>query len=308
MKTTRYYVQVDSTASPTGLWIIEGSANRSIGTDYQLIQIADDGAGPPVSYGPLFANPLNRDFFVAAFSKAGTQQVGYSRDGGTTMCSDPTLTALLTESGRYPILSDGPSQRLGEVGSTYHGQRKALVPVAVAFDRTDPTRVVIASPFGRLLTAQIQGSRCEQPTWRDISPAFNHVDAYLSSVQIADGTLFVGTQGQGLFALNNFADAFIATWAEPQATISGGSAVAILHDGHGDLLPWSRASVQLSPMAGATAAPSVASQMLELRSDANGQIHLPGTVANGAYAVTVRIANDGAHAESTTKFLTTVGP
>ena len=304
---TRYYIEVNTPRCPSNLWVIQGIDNRCAGSDYQLPLIAEDSSGISPPYGPVFVDPLEQNLLIALFTKNQQMQIGYSRDGGDTMCSDATLTALLTQSNRLPFLAAGPQDTLGGVGSTYHGRRMQLIPTSVAFDRDDPTRVVVASPYGVVVTAQIntdvRGGVCQQPNWVDLSASVQNITAYISTVQIANHILFVATEGEGLNQVSDFTDGLPAAWIEPHPNGTATSSIAVLHNSVGVALPFSRATIQLEPIEPcALTAPTI----LNVRSDATGNLFPTSPIPACSYAANVAIANDGSHASAVTKFRYTV--
>jgi hypothetical protein len=306
---TTYYVEVNTPDCPSNLWLLQGVNNHCVGTDYQLPLIPEDSSGLSPPYGPVFVNPLRQQVLLAVFTRAGQMQVGFSRDGGVTMCSDPTLAALLTQSGRLPLpASSGPAETLLAVGSNYHGKPTQLNPTSVAFDRDDPTRVIVASPYGVIVTAQIsadvRGGDCQLPTWFDLTESLASIPAYISTVQIANHLLFVGTEGQGVQEVSSYTSALLAAWVEPpQSQGFPQTAIAILHDGAGNTLPFSRATAQLQPISPCSSTTVIS---LSLRSDAGGNLFPPSPIPACTYVATVAVANDGSHASAITKFRYTV--
>jgi len=230
-------------------------------------------------------------------------QVGFSRDGGVTMCSDPTLTALLTQSGRLPLLAPGPEITLANVGSKYQGKPTQLSPSSVAFDRDDPTRIVVASPYGAIVTSQIstdvREGICKLPIWSDLSEWVANIPAYISTVQIANQLLFVATEGQGIQEISSYISGALATWIEKRTQGTSISVIAVLHDGAGNVLPYSRATVKLQPL---SLCASMSAISLSLRSDAAGNLFPTSPIPSCSYVATVAVVNDGSHASSITKF------
>jgi hypothetical protein len=269
--------------------------------------IAEDSSGSSPPYGPIFVNPLEQNLLIALFTKDKQMQIGYSRDGGATMCSDATLTALLTQSNRLPFSAGGPATTLGNVGSIYHGRSTQLIPTSVAFDRDDPTRVVVASPYGVVVTAQIntdvRGGVCQQPNWLDLSPSIQNITAYISTVQIANHILFVATEGEGVNEVANFTNALPAAWIEPHSSGTATSSIAVLHDSVGNALPFSRATIELEQIVPCGFTGPI---ILDARSDAAGNLFPTSSIPACSYAANVAIANDGSHASAVTKFRYTV--
>ena len=303
---TRYYVQVDIPRCPSHLWLIEGVESECRGSNYQLLTVPEDN-GISAPHGPIFVNPLEPNFLVAVYVQNKVTQVGYSRDGGMTMCNDPSLNALLTATNRFPILQAGPADTLSRMGSTYHGKTSQLIPTSVAFDRDDPTRVVVASPYGIVITAQIntdvRGGTCQQPTWLDITPALG-LNAYISDVQVANGVLFIATEGQGEFELPNYQGGLLpAAWVQTNSIGTAQGPVASLRDGSGNPVPFSRASVKLTPTTGCSSMSTIG---FDTRSDASGNLFPPSALPECQFVTTVSVANDGTHSSAMTKFMYTV--
>jgi hypothetical protein len=152
---------------------------------------------PPPS-GPVFVDPYDPNHVFVATSDNG---VTVSVDGGTTPFKpDPVLTALLTDSGHFPLLVQGQ-------GRTYLNE--------VSFDRNRSHSVVASSPFtGAFWAAD------DERIWVALSPALSHPAVSVTDVGIDPASIYIGTQGRGIISVSGYQNGPIASFYD--RTASGG--------------------------------------------------------------------------------------
>lgn len=154
--------------------------------------------------GPVFVDPYDPNHVYVATSDNG---VTVSIDGGDTPFKpDPVLTALLTDSGHFPLLPQ-------DKGRTYLNE--------VSFDRDDSFgrnrshSVVASSPFtGAFWAAD------DNRFWVALSPALSHPAVSVTDVAIDSASIYIGTEGRGIISVSGYQNGPIASFFD--RTFSGG--------------------------------------------------------------------------------------
>lgn len=171
--------------------------------------VGDDNAFT-IQYGPAFVSPYDADLIhaVATDTDHPAGAVFVSSDGGGTFAPDAVLTALLTNSGRYPIgnfSAAGPAQ---EIGSVFHGGTM-FTPSQVAHSRTNPDLLVACSPVTGVFVSHLGRpgksgtSLTRGDSWRTLTPHLPDPYAYPSAVDLDLDRLYIATQGRGLLYAGN---------------------------------------------------------------------------------------------------------
>jgi hypothetical protein len=322
-----------STTCPQGLQTPDGSGGwRCLERD---LPFADDDAAREqrdgwtfmAPQGPVFVNPYDPAIMVATVLGA-TPHVELTRDGGTTWCAAPALTGLVTASGRYPLVGDDgagrfdPRNRFGAVGSAYHGSVLARIS-QVAFDRSHPSQALVVTPTAGVYFADLArrpadikaGIQCREPAWRSVQEPDDNW-GYPAAGALLDGTAYVGTEGNGMFQLNNPASGLLATYFDVASTFAPGAVLARLRTSEGPL-GWGRYSLQITGEVNNPGRTSDSNQsarstkrtVVNARAGNDGAIRMPtGITIDDLFAAGVPLVcdleylSDGRHAATRIRF------
>jgi hypothetical protein len=229
-----------------------------------------------------------------------------SADGGQSFCELPALTAILTGSGLYQFSQNfNPDGEFRMMGSRYHGAPLGT-PANMAFRQDNPNEMVVASSFTGVfygVWSIVPGGGCREPEWRDLSAELPTPLPYVSDVAFGEnGAVYVATQGRGVLRIDSPAAALPATYFQPKAKASQGSAIAVLRDAQNNLLLWAR--VRISATDATTG--ELRLNAVEFRTDENANIILPPWITAGTYKVTLLFMGDGTNGNGSTRFLLTV--
>jgi hypothetical protein len=268
---TRYYIYTPGSAScPQGLqmslsnggWrcVIEGLA-------------FDNTTG--VALGPVFVNPYTPDSIFAIVTTATPTPVStdatpvtnapavlysssVSKNGTPRFCEFSTLGRLVSASGQFPL--SGVDRGLFDPGSTFatlhgswHGGATALI-ADVAFDRSNPSRVVVATPrngvfYGELhkTLRHIPGHDCSEPVWHSLQKPTDNF-GYIAGAAMMDGQVYLVTEGRGMFEISNAASGPLASYFDIERAVVNGAKIATLRDGSGAVVPWARYTLRMTEM------------------------------------------------------------
>jgi len=178
-----YYAYTINEATGNRLYRRNGS-----GTGWSLLSVT--GLLPGGWHGPAFVNPYNPNR-VFVLTSSG---IKVSTDGGANFQNDTALTALLTASGKFPLTGTFNGGNGNYVVAGNHG-----VPMGtlshMAFDRSQPSRMVAASPFTGVFYDNGSG------TWTDLTGLLPKPLAPVSAVGISGPSIYAATQGRGLLRI-----------------------------------------------------------------------------------------------------------
>lgn len=277
-----------------------------------------DGFSSDVSqHGPAFVDPYDDRIVLVTVAAAGTRRasIWITTDGGGHFCELPRLRALLTDNGRYPLLGQfSPVDAYNGVNSRFHGYPFSM-PSHVTFNRYRPTELVVASPVGPLLVANLPADAarnpipCDatgwlEPAWRDLRAGSVPALPYVSATAIVGDSVVLSSEGRGAFAIANRRSAPVATYVETENAIARGNSIATLLTSAGAPVPWTRVTVALQ-FATSRGAPMPA---FVARTDAGGQVLLPAGVPDGDYVADVRFAGDSELGGTAARFRLSVHP
>jgi hypothetical protein len=316
---TKFFLYTDSTnpTCPSGLQWLSDIGLRGVhpSTWVCLIQnLLDDGgvaAGPSFGIvrqqGPAFVDPFNPGIIaVAVRGSAGSPNtLKISVDGGGNFCQLPVLTALVTESGRYSLVGTySPGVPFLAVGSLFHGFPLS-VPSHIAFNRNNPSQMLVASPytglyFGTVSNGSTETGNCTE-SWKDITPFLPNSRSYISGSAFFGNGAIVSTEGRGAYAISNIPAAQTASYFESQLSTSMAGQFATLYQGNGTPIPWGSVTIT-----GKNVAPSSLPIAAQVRTDANGQLFLSSAFVPGQYVMDLKFLGDGTITPSTVKFELTV--
>ncbi|WP_341633294.1 hypothetical protein [Sphingomonas agri] len=268
------------------------------------------------SRGPAFVNPYDpKMLLVASTSPSGNGVIKLSINGGRDFCDLPALTALLTQSGRYPVTGVfDPDTVFKKLGSRFHGYPFS-VPSSVSFDRAWPGRLAIVSPYtgvfvgsfsppGQKVVGTCKDPGWSEPVWRDLNDAQPTSMSYISDAMIIGTSVVVATEGRGIFELPNVRVAPSASYFDPVAQANPTGSIATLRSGNGAFLSWGRVLVTVIPYGGRD--PLI--NQVQVRSDGNGNVTLPSTIPPGSYVTQLQFLGDGVSAPSIAKFALRITP
>jgi len=269
--------------------------------------------GSPDDQGPVFPNPYLSNVLIASYVRSGAAMVGLSRDGGNTFCDSTALTALLTDSGRLPLMSSSAiSTHFSEVGSTYHGPNGGsnLTPVSVDFDRADPLRVYVAGVGARVFTADLRLSpadvlgkvSCPEPVWHDLSSAIKAPLPYLSAIRSDGDKLYLSTQGRGVLEMHELGRARKASWFLSSAKFGATQPLASLQSGAGAIVPYGFVTARFTPMPTCSGASSFE---VSQRTGPDGALVISGGATGCEYRVDLEFRSDGETESTSTRIRST---
>jgi hypothetical protein len=282
-----------------------------------LVAFSDSNDGVPQN-GPAFVNPYDPNVILVTGSPTtGAPPVlRMSIDRGEHFCDLPALTALVTGSGRYPVVSTvEPHSAFNRVGSRFHGYPLA-VPSDVGFDRHAPSLIAVASPYtgiyvGRLSPinqSRVSGSCSDpgwkEPDWLDLEPYQPRARAYVTGAALIGGGVVVSTAGMSAYAIPGIRAARPASWFSTSATASAAAPIAVLHRAEGSPASWSRVLVTVRQWNDG----AVVLNSRQVRTDLEGNVRLPGPVGPGTYVVSLQFRGDGSVTPSFAKFQLVVVP
>lgn len=172
--------------------------NPGQGGWFQLQGIGAPVLNPGTVYGPLYVNPYDADhiFVLAADGiRIPTLTRGSEIGAFTPFEVDTVLTALLTNSGEYPM---SLAFNGGNGGNVVNFSQAVVFPKAVlaqmAFNPYDTQAVVAASPVtGLYYQAKKYGG------WRTLTPFLPTPYTMTSTVGMDSQTIYVGTEGRGVW-------------------------------------------------------------------------------------------------------------
>ncbi len=311
-----YFLYTDGT-NPTcanGLWRFQWTGTNPVTATRAwrcVVQGLVEVAGGPVDvgqHGPAFVNPYDADIAIVA---AGTPNLlRLTTDGGAHFCDLPVLSALVTDSGRYPIAGVfSPRPRFDDLGSRFHGYPFS-VPSQIAFNRFKPQELLVASPYTGLyvgeLSTTVRGpsrrTNCgdpnwREPAWKDASSALPSSRAYISGAVFAGDNAVLSTAGRGVYAVSNLRSAPLGSYFAPSSVATVSSPMAALHRSDGSVLGWGRVSITITDAATGQRVAAGGG----VRADAAGRVITP-ILQSGAYIVDLRFLGDGTAAPSAVKF------
>jgi hypothetical protein len=252
--------------------------------------------------GPAFVDPFDPGIFVVAvqgINSSNTIQI--SVDGGGSFCQLPVLTALVTESGRYALVGEYDPDLVFEAASgRFHGFPLS-VPSHIAFNRRNPSQMLVASPYTGLYLGTVAKNPTGTPgcneSWQDLTPYLPSSRSYISASGFIQNAAFVSTEGRGAYEISNLAAAQAASFFDPVSSTSVGGEFATLHQGNGNPVPWGAVLVNARNVA-SPGVPITA----EIRADGSGGLFLPNRVTPGLYILDLKFLGDGAITPSTVKF------
>jgi hypothetical protein len=282
-----------------------------------LVEFDEGNDGVPQN-GPAFVNPYDPNVIIVTGSQtAGAAPVlRISIDRGEHFCELPALTALVTGSGRYPVVGTfKPNVAFDRLGSRYHGY-PLTVPSDVGFDRHVLSQVAVASPYtgiyvGRLSPLnqpRVSGS-CADPGWRepdwlDLEPYEPRARAYITGAALIGGGVVASTAGLSAYAIPNARNALPGSWFATSTTANASAPIAVLHRADASALPWARVLVSLRGWND----DALVLNNSRVRTDLQGNVRLAGPVAPGTYAASLQFPGDGAVTPSFAKFQLTIAP
>ncbi len=144
-------------------------------------------------FGPAFVNPFDPDILLV-LAKDGVKT---SHDGGASFTDDTSLTKLITENGKYPIM-------VGELTGNGRGVILATRSNAsatlgqVAFDRHHPGIMAACSPFTGVMISNGSGH------WTSIRHALPSPLPAIVSISIANDAIYCATEGRGVLRIPNY--------------------------------------------------------------------------------------------------------
>jgi hypothetical protein len=155
------------------------------------------------TFGPAYVNPWDASHLFLLTQK-GVQITTSGARGIFEI--DPVLTALVTESGKYALSGSFAAQNDNGMPNSIASSSMATLS-SVGFNRENPHEVVVSSPF----TGVFYASDTKR-LWRSLTPYLPHPVAPVSSVSIDKDTIYVSTEGRGVFRIALYNDIPLATY------------------------------------------------------------------------------------------------
>ncbi|HLK57681.1 MAG TPA: hypothetical protein VKU00_14035 [Chthonomonadaceae bacterium] len=278
-----------------------GALYKRVGAEWKRVEL-HTRAGKAFSLltggwnGPAFVDPYNPDR-LWVLTPSG---VKLSLDGGDSFDDEPTLTALLTDSGKYPLTA-------GEL--TGNGQDVILATRAIAFgtlahmafNRDHPGAVVAASPFTGVFYAS------DGHTWRSLTPYLPRPLSAVSAVGLDHAAIYVATEGRSMLHIRNYAAAPLASFFTLSNLSSGATPVATSIENRkskGENPLATLRNVQV-PLAGCAVQVRILQGHGELlyqgtlKTDAQGRLFAPSKLPPGQYSVLLRFDGNSISAPAT---------
>lgn len=260
-------------AAPTYYALAEGTLWR-IKTGESAWRVTNAGS----DVRAVFVNPYDPNHLFVV----GWDTIKVSVDGGATFQNDPTLTTLVTGGGAYPVTDvfNGLNERF----TPYISRANLMASVnSVAF-QPGTHGVAVAAPYTGVYVADD-----DRRLWRRVDGWFPRGPrAPVSTVAIDLDTLYVATEGRGLWAYRGFN---ASPWATELTPVEP-TGVALTTNG--------------TPLADRTleariASPAAFDQILQLATDARGVAALPDLPVGTR--LLVRFAGDDDHAPTELLFV-----
>ncbi len=310
-----FYTGGSNTACPNGLQVwgrasIGGKfAWRCLISNLVDVPVGNDGVG---LHGPAFVNPFDPNVIVVAASGSsgspGTLKI--SINAGKEFCDLPGLTALMTESGRYPLVGVyAPNGTFDSLGSRFHGYPFSI-PSHISFSRYSSSQFVVASPYTGLYEGhlspvgqpKVSGSCTDpgwkEPRWMDLSPFMPGSRSYVSATAIIGDAAIVSTAGRGVYAISGMRLPRPASYFQTLAQARSSDVIASLQTGDGDALPWARVLVTIYERDTRT----LKQNGVQVRTDGSGKLRLPFVLAQGKYVVDLKFVGDGSISPAIAKY------
>jgi len=267
------------------------------------------GGGFGRQQGPAYVNPYDPKMIliVAAGSGGGAPNVQITLDGGGRFCPLPALSALVTESGRYSIVTAySPAGAFGAVRSAFHGNPLS-VPSHVAFNRQDPTQLMVSSPYTGLFRGSVSAvpgppARCSE-SWSELTRTLPVSQSYISGSTFVADAAIVSTEGRGVYAIAQADSAKPATFFQTVSSASSTDPVARLFRADQSPVAWGRVQVTART---ADATNALLINRAQIRTDESGDVFLPSKLSPGKYVLDLSFVGDGVLAPSAAKFFFTV--
>jgi hypothetical protein len=258
------------------------------------IPVFDGPCGYPQWQGGVFANPYNAQQLLA-LTDAGVKT---SSDGGDHFVVDRVLTALITDSGRFPLTGNFcPNGIWDKNGAGYAASHSVhyFTLAAAAFYRSDPGKMLVASPFTGVFYNPGDGK------WRSLVPQMPKPLPYVSSVSFAGSgpmprSVYVGSEGRGVFRMDGFAAAPIATFFALRDPNKEQARRMQLVDGSGQTV--SGAAVRVRVLAVGKVV-----NRLDVVTDGQGNIVLVRGAVSPGNMVNLHFDGDATHAPCDTRFV-----
>jgi hypothetical protein len=282
---------------------------RSSGWSGALVTGVKSGGSD--SYGPCFVHPYNPNRCYVV-TDAGIQVT----DDGSTFTVDPVLTALVTESSRYPLDGVNPESTLKAVGSQIGTTRMGTLSHLIF----EGSQVVAASPFTGIFYAD-QGAGClgagtsgYDQAWKNLSASASQPTPrrYASSLAMDETGVYVGIQGRSVLVFSNPAASSPATYFDPvteSTSLPPRTTLGTLRDSLGKPLPNQTVQTRVRRVLNWGTATETQQTVIDnalLSTDASGTVNLPQRLPPGDYVVEFRYAGDGFYAAAETWFRHTI--
>jgi hypothetical protein len=225
-------IEMPAPAGATRFWVAGGHANpvyyvyaiqngqgylyRRYDEKWQKVNVQGVTTGDPSAFpnsqmvdsvfkGPVFVNPYNAaEIYV--LTATGIQ---HSIDSGGSFTTDTQLTQLLTAYGKYalsPAFAGDADVNVRKTNRFNLNPMGALTSMAFRSDK--PSIVVAASPYTGVFC------QCGGGGWTDMSPFFPSPIAPVSSVAVDSTSLYVATEGRGIFRIIAYDNAPFYSWLQ----------------------------------------------------------------------------------------------
>jgi photosystem II stability/assembly factor-like uncharacterized protein len=166
----------------------------------------DNTGGLPGGFGVYAVDPNNADRVYASNLGAATPAMVSTTNGGTTWATDAELDDLMTGDGTWKMQNTfGPSTNSGGAAVSFQGYPQ---PMMVAFDPED-SNVIVAGGADSGVFMSLDGGTNWSLVTDPFSPATSgnaHLPrprfAYFDHEPAGTTTVFVGTQGRGVWRLS----------------------------------------------------------------------------------------------------------
>jgi hypothetical protein len=237
-------------------------------------------------FGPAFVNPYNPDQLYLQLASG----IWASTNGGTTFARDPVLSALVTGSGEYPTGTfNGGNETDLPQGSVQNTNGLAALE-AMSFNRDNPGEMVVASSLTGVFYNHGDG------LWRDLTPTLPHPLTPVSAVAVTDGAVNATEEGHGIFEIDNFRRAPLASYFQRQPPTSTANLLATLLNGRGLAMAGAAVHLHITTPGGTVVFDR------DVATDASGGVGIPRVMA-GSYVVDLRFDGDAQTAPSETAFV-----
>lgn len=259
-------------------------------------QIASDGSWKPLdvsglldggTYGPAFINPYNPNHLFV-LTNAG---IKVSTDGGNSFPDEVILTALVTNSGKFPLVGNfSPDPKFIAVGNRGHSNSMGTLS-HMAFSRNNPNEVVAASAFTGVFYTNGDGS------WRTLSPYLPHPLSPVASVAIDSDAVYAAMEGRSVVGIVGYCNAPLASYFQIEQVAKPAGLLTTLRDAERAIIANASVHMHIATLDGTVLLDA------PVNTNASGQLFLPTGLQPGSHSIELHFAGSTTISASEAAFI-----